>query len=407
MLLCGTAWRMRFKRVLCVAEKPTVAKAIANILNRQPASSLRTRSQYNPKYEFPFNFEGMMVTMVVTSVTGHLMETDFGDAYRKWNSCDPRKLLEISTPVERHVPSEKFPLRDTLKEEARKCDTLVCCLDGDREGENISFEVIDVCLSVNPRMNVRRARFSACIQPEIDRAFQRLLPPDKHLSDAVDARSEIDLRLGAAFTRFQTLSLGKRFEETQGQVLSWGPCQFATLGFIVDRDWKIESFVPEDFWSVALTFQRENMSVSFNWRRGKIFDHASCTALYEEMLDNGTATVMHVGETEKRRWRPLPLDTEELQIAASRKLQISSEETMQIAEDLYTKGIISYPRTETQKYKEGTDILGFIRKQVPSGQWGAFAARLADGDEFQWPRARAKGRRSASSHPPELNSSTT
>lgn len=134
---------MSHNRVLCVAEKPTVAKSIANILYRpQTAQSLRTHSIYNPKYEFQCFFEGRNVTMVVTSVTGHLMESDFDDRHRKWHSCDPRALMDLSTPVCRRVPQDKSPLKDTLEEEARKCGTLVCCLDGDREGENISYEVL-------------------------------------------------------------------------------------------------------------------------------------------------------------------------------------------------------------------------------------------------------------------------
>jgi len=144
---------MSHNRVLCVAEKPTVEKSIANILFRpQQAQSLRTHSVYNPKYEFQCSFEGRNVTMIVTSVTGHLMETDFDDAHRKWHSCDPRQLLDLSTLVHRRVPHEKSALKDTLEELARSCGTLVCCLDGDREGENISFEVLPLPRKL-PRTN--------------------------------------------------------------------------------------------------------------------------------------------------------------------------------------------------------------------------------------------------------------
>ncbi len=55
------------------------------------------------------------------------------------------------------------------------------------------------------------------------------------------------------------------------QLLSWGPCQFATLGFVVDRAWKIERFVSEDFWSVKMAFDRGQGggSVEFEWARGR------------------------------------------------------------------------------------------------------------------------------------------
>jgi DNA topoisomerase-3 len=76
-----------------------------------------------------------------------------------------------------------------------------------------------------------------------------LRDPDKNLSDAVEARQELDLRIGASFTRFQTLLLQKGYS-IKG-VVSYGPCQFPTLGFVVERHRNIENFIAERFWYVA------------------------------------------------------------------------------------------------------------------------------------------------------------
>jgi hypothetical protein len=65
-------------------------------------------------------------------------------------------------------------------------------------------QVIEVCTRVNPRLVVKRARFSALVRTQLERAFARLVEPDEAASKAVDARQEIDLRIGASFTRFQT-----------------------------------------------------------------------------------------------------------------------------------------------------------------------------------------------------------
>jgi DNA topoisomerase-3 len=75
---------------------------------------------------------------------------------------------------------------------------------------------------------------------------------------------------------------------------------------------------------------------------------------------------------------------------------MSSEETMKIAEELYNKGHISYPRTETEVFKEGTDLMELIKKQVHSQEWGGFAHGLAEG-RFVWPR---KGKHDDNAHPP-------
>lgn len=113
------------KRVLSVAEKPSVAKELAKILSngrfqtvRPPLSfghdsghtlsppfamQRKGRSKYNMIFEFQYEMNGMQCDMAVTSVTGHLMETDFPPEFKKWNSCDPSALLDLSCPVLKFV----------------------------------------------------------------------------------------------------------------------------------------------------------------------------------------------------------------------------------------------------------------------------------------------------------------
>ena len=75
-------------------------------------------------------------------------------------------------------------------------------MDCDREGEAIAFEVINICKNANRNLIFRRAHFSALTQGDIRRSINNLRDPDIRLAKAVEARSEIDLRIGAAFTRF-------------------------------------------------------------------------------------------------------------------------------------------------------------------------------------------------------------
>lgn len=155
------------RRILNVAEKPDAAKKIAAILSNGKASRRKGFSQYNAIFEFDFNgFEGgSTVKMVVTSVTGHLMETDFDQKYRNWNSCDPVVLFDMTTPINQFVRKDCENIEKTLKQEAKQAQKLVLWLDCDREGENICFEVIEVCRQANNRLSIEansilRARFS-------------------------------------------------------------------------------------------------------------------------------------------------------------------------------------------------------------------------------------------------------
>ncbi|CAD6202248.1 unnamed protein product [Miscanthus lutarioriparius] len=215
-------------RVLNVAEKPSVAKAVAEILSHRSMQSRAGRSQYNRIFEFNYAINGRSCHMLVTSVTGHLMELEFDDRFRRWHSCDPAELFHA--PVRKSVLQDKQPIKQTLEEEARRCQWLVLWLDCDREGENIAYEVIEVCTGANRHLNIWRARFSALIDREIHESVQHLGRPNKLFADAVDARQEIDLRIGASFTRFQTTLLKDAFVidvtgDDRNLVLSYGPCQ--------------------------------------------------------------------------------------------------------------------------------------------------------------------------------------
>ncbi|KAK6125542.1 hypothetical protein DH2020_040716 [Rehmannia glutinosa] len=223
-------------RALNVAEKPSVAKAVSGILSKTPSSGgLRVRdgrSRYNRIFEFNYTIQNQQVHMSFTSVTGHLMELDFEDRYRKWHSCDPVDLYHA--PVKKYVPEDKSEIEKTLEEEARKCQWLILWLDCDREGENIAFEVVKVCTRANRNLNIWRARFSALIDREIHYSVQHLVRPNQLFSDAVDARQEIDLRIGASFTRFQTMLLRDAFvldfaTDNTNVILSYGPCQVTNV----------------------------------------------------------------------------------------------------------------------------------------------------------------------------------
>ena len=78
----------------------------------------------------------------------------------------------------------------------------------------------------------------------------------------------------------------------------------------MDRAWKIERFVAEDFWSISMTVDRglDGRAV-FDWNRGRLFDCDSCLSLYEEMLESAEAVVTSVRENIKRKWKPPPLST--------------------------------------------------------------------------------------------------
>ncbi|KAJ1298658.1 hypothetical protein BS78_01G470500 [Paspalum vaginatum] len=389
-------------RVLNVAEKPSVAKSVAEILSRGSMQSRAGRSPYNRVFEFNYVINGRACRMLVTSVTGHLMELEFEDRFRRWQSCDPAELFHA--PVRKSVPQDKQAIKQTLEEEARRCQWLVLWLDCDREGENIAYEVIEVCTGANSRLDIWRARFSALIDREIHESVQHLGRPNKLFADAVDARQEIDLRIGASFTRFQTMLLKDAFViditgDDRNLVLSYGPCQFPTLGFIVERFWEIQAHEPEEFWTISCTHTSDEGTASFGWIRGHLFDYSCAITIYEMCVEEPMATVQNVRNQEKLKYPPYPLSTVELQKRASRYFRMSSERTMKVAEELYQAGFISYPRTETDNFSPNTDLHAIVREQVSHSVWGAYAQRLLNPETRLWKNP-SNGGHDDKAHPP-------
>ena len=165
---------------------------------------------------------------------------------------------------------------------------------------------------------------------------------------------------------------------------------------MVDRYFKVKNFVPEPFWSIKVMHSREGKKVNFVWARNRLFDRMSAVILYERCLEAKEAKVTKVQEKPTRKFKPLPLTTVELQKAATRLLRMTGQQAMTVAEALYNKGFISYPRTETDRFDKGMDLRALVRKQVPDQRWGQFAQNLANGG-FQQPR---EGRHDDKAHPP-------
>lgn len=219
----------------------------------------------------------------MTSVLGHLMSVDFEAWAKNWQQTDPEELFFAK--VVKGVSKDMQSVALNLKQEARSADLLVIWTDCDREGENIGMEIANVCTSVNNRLVFKRAKFSVIQARDIRHAMENLENVDMRQALAVDARTELDLRIGAAFTRFQTLTLRSTHADLVDRIVSYGSCQFPTVGFVIDQFSKSDNFVEEPFWSV-LVLHRESSGgklTTFNWERVRIFDESIASFFFGQV----------------------------------------------------------------------------------------------------------------------------
>uniref|UniRef100_G1SQY7 DNA topoisomerase n=1 Tax=Oryctolagus cuniculus TaxID=9986 RepID=G1SQY7_RABIT len=372
------------RKVLCVAEKNDAAKGIADLLSGGRMRRREGLSKFNKIYEFDYHLCGQNVTMIMTSVSGHLLAHDFQMQFRKWSSCNPLALFDAE--IEKYCPDNFVDIKKTLERETRQCQALLIWTDCDREGENIGFEIIHVCKAVKPGLQVLRARFSEITPRAVRAACENLTEPDQRVSDAVDVRQELDLRIGAAFTRFQTLRLQKIFPQVLAeQLISYGSCQFPTLGFVVERFKAIQAFVPEVFHRIKVTHAHRDGVVEFHWKRHRLFNHTACLVLYQLCMEDPTATVVEVRSKPKSKWRPQALDT-----------VVCSRRNIAISLSVCLCRYISYPRTETNIFPKDLNLTALVEQQTQDPRWGAFAQSIL---ERGGPSPR-NGNKSDQAHPP-------
>ncbi len=277
------------KTVLMVAEKPSLAQSIAKFLSNGKLTSRKGLNGACSVHEYNGTFQGATVKFKMTSVCGHVMALDFHHKYNNWDAVNPVELFQAQTLKKEANP--KLNMEKFLQHEAKGVDIVVLWLDCDKEGENICFEVLDC---VEPVMNITRsnqqtvfrAKFSAITESDIKLAMNNLIEPDENQARSVDARQELDLRIGCAFTRFQTKYFQGKYGDLDSSLISYGPCQTPTLGFCVQRHDAITSFKPEPFWVLQLKVEHSlGRTFTLDWERVRVFDKEVATVYYSKVQE--------------------------------------------------------------------------------------------------------------------------
>lgn len=333
----------------------------------------RERKQRLPVHEVRGQFEGKEAVFRVTSVTGHVYSVDFPPEFQSWKT-DPALLF--NAPI---VKKGDAKVCKHLQKEANGCDTLILWLDCDREGENICFEVMENCVPhLRGRKRVLRAKFSALTEVDVRRAMATLGQPNENEAKAVDCRQILDLKIGVAFTRFQTNFFSDKYGDLDSRLVSYGPCQTPTLWFCVQRMSEINAFVPEPFWRLDVTVDLDSVVVPLDWSRQRVFKKEVGELFQADINGEKQAFVTKVEKKPKKKTRPIALNTVELLRAASRIYGMSPAQTMHDAEALYIRGYLSYPRTESTAYPKTFDFEGALRPHVKHEIWGTYVSSLLE-----------------------------
>jgi DNA topoisomerase-1 len=365
---------------LIITEKPKVSQRIASAI---PGEARRRRSGGVSYFEISSNGE----TIYIASAAGHLY------SLREKKNSYSYPVFDIEwAPLYEVDKSKGYTRRyiSLLKKLSSRVERFIIATDYDIEGELLGYNALRFACSAK---QAKRMRFSALTKHDLRRAYENLAEVDIALVKAGEARHIMDWYWGINTSR--ALSSAVKRASKRFTAFSAGRVQTPALAILVEREREIARFVPEPFWKLSAELQVGRSRVKAEHERGRLFDEGEAKELYSKLRDAREARVGKVELKESAVPPPVPFDLGTLQSEAYRYFRLSPKATQDTAQALYEAGLISYPRTSSQKLPP---TIGYRQIIEALGENPAFAqlAELLLAREKLYPR---QGKKDDPAHP--------
>ncbi len=314
--------------IVCIAEKPSVAKDIAKVLGA------------NKLHDGYIEGNGYQVTWTF----GHLCTLKEPDDYQStWKRWTLATLPMIPTPFGIKLINDKRIKKQfsTIQTLMNNAELIINCGDAGQEGELIQRWVMQ---KAQAKCHVKRLWISSLTEDAIKDGFKTLKDQKEYqpLYEAGLARAIGDWLLGLNATRLYTLKYAQN-----RQILSVGRVQTPTLALIVKRQREIENFTPEQYWMLTTTYR----NVVFTATHGKFETQQQGQDTLKQILEK-PLTIIDIQKKNGTEAPPKLFDLTSLQVECNRKFSYSAEMTLKIIQGLYEKKFTTYPRVDTQYLSE-------------------------------------------------------
>ncbi|MBO6189933.1 MAG: DNA topoisomerase 3 [Alloprevotella sp.] len=331
--------------IVCIAEKPSVARDIARILG---ATTSRDGYMEGNGYQVTWTF-------------GHLCElkqpADYDALWRHWSLG---QLPMIPTRFGIRLKDDDGVRRqfNVIKSLMSQADSIINCGDAGQEGEVIQRWVMQ---KAGAKCPVQRLWISSMTDEAITEGFANLRPQTDYqrLYEAGLCRAIGDWILGMNATRLYSLRYGQR--GPGATPLSVGRVQTPTLALIVRRQQEIENFKPEPYWVLSTIYRGVTFTaVMQEGERGFRSEEEGQEAL--KKIEGTTFTVTSVERKNGKEAPPRLFDLTSLQVECNKKFGLSADTTLSLIQSLYEKKITTYPRVDTTYLPE--DVYGKCKQTL-------------------------------------------
>ncbi len=364
---------------LIIAEKPSVALRIALSLSETKPKT----GSFNGVVYYEAYRNGEKINIVAAA--GHLFTLHQRQKSNDLPIFDIEWVPSYKTNKKAYFTKKYL---DAIEAVGKKCGFFINACDYDIEGTIIGSNLIKGIVNgdVNKEIpadfaNVGRMKFSTTTKPDLEFAYENMDKFDFNNMYAGEARHVLDWMWGINLSRvlMNALYLGG-----VKKIMSIGRVQGPTLGILAKREIEIREFKPAPFWAVVLGYK----GIEFQNRKGNMFEKAAAEkALLETQSHEITITGLEVND--EMRYPFPPFDLTSLQLEASRVARMDPTRTLAVAQSLYERSYISYPRTASQKLPATLNLGRIISLLGQNEKYSEFAKRLISESRYR-PREGAK-----------------
>lgn len=327
-------------KTLVLAEKPSVGKDIARVLNcKKNGNGYLEGDKY-----------------IVTWALGHLVTLadpeKYGDQFKEWRlDLLPIIPQKLNTVVIKQTSKQYNIVKDQLNR--KDVSDIVIATDAGREGELVARWIIDKARTKKP---LKRLWISSVTDKAIKEGFSKLKDGKEYenLYSSALSRAEADWLVGINATRALTAKYNAQ--------LSCGRVQTPTLAMIAQRENEIKNFKPQKYYGITAIANKLNLNWIDKNNDIKTFDESYCDKILSS-IKSKAGQVIEIQKSNKKTFSPLLYDLTELQRDANKKFGFSAKETLSIMQRLYeTHKVLTYPRTDSRYIS--TDIIDTIKDRL-------------------------------------------
>ena len=326
----------------------------------------------------------MQLVIVESPVKAATIEKFLGSNYRALSSYGHIRDLpksELGIDIENNFkPKYIVPLRakknvNILKKESEKANLVILATDEDREGEAIAYHLAFL-LDLNGKKEYQRIVFHEITKSAIGQALKNPRKIDMALVDAQQARRILDRIVGYKLSPFLWKKVARG--------LSAGRVQSVAVRLVVEREREIKNFIPQEYWSIAALLRKseKEFEALLNKRDGKTIPKLGIKTKNEvgkivKDLKGAEYEVINVEKKEVKRNPLPPFATSTLQQESWKRFHFPAKLTMQIAQQLYERGFITYHRSDSLNLSDFSLFAAkkFITKEYGKNYWAGFLRR--------------------------------